>query len=78
MPSDLLNIVQLFQPTLIAKYIILAILILYIIFAFVIFNQVRTMNRIIATPPTSEILLIVSLIHLLFAISLFVFSLVIL
>ncbi|OGH42286.1 MAG: hypothetical protein A3H79_00595 [Candidatus Levybacteria bacterium RIFCSPLOWO2_02_FULL_36_8b] len=77
-PLDFSNLAQIIQIASIAKYAFLAILILYVIFAFVVFNQVRVMNRIISTPPVSVILTIISFLHLIIAFSLFLFSLVIL
>lgn len=61
----------------IAKISFIAILALYIIFAFVVVNQTRVMNKT-AHLSYSSILLSLSLFHLFLAISLFIFALVIL
>lgn len=57
---------------------VLIILFLYVVFAFVLMNQVRVMNRIIREVSSSAILFILVLIHLLLAVSLFFFALAIL
>lgn len=77
-PSDLSSLAQIIQITSVFKYLALAILALYIVFAFVIFNQVKVMNKVISTPPVSIILAVVSFLNLIIAISLFLFALVIL
>ena len=60
------------------KAVALLLIFMYAIFAFVIVNQVRTMNKIIYIPSSSGILMVISLIHLLLSISLFLASVVIL
>jgi len=60
------------------KAVALLIIFMYAIFAFVIVNQVRTMNKIIYIPPSSRIIIVISVIHLLLSISLFLASIVIL
>src|SRR3989344_8469406 len=76
---DNLNILNSFLNINIWMKIILLLLIsLYTIFSFVIFNQVRAMNKIIYVPSSSQILFITSIIHSLLAISLFLTALVIL
>lgn len=57
---------------------ILIILALYAVFAFVILNQIRVMNSIVTLSFVSVILLIIAGLHLLLAISLFVFAIAIL
>ncbi len=59
------------------KIAFLAVFLLYIIFTFVVFTQVRAMTKI-AKISSSPFLTTLSLLHILFAISLFIVSLVIL
>jgi hypothetical protein len=57
---------------------LLALIVLYGIFTFVVFVQVRTMNRIITQHLYSPTLLILAIAHMLAALFLFVFALIIL
>lgn len=57
---------------------ILALIALYGIFTFVVFVQVRTMNRIITQHVYSPSLFLLSIAHMLAALFLFVFALIIL
>lgn len=72
---DFLNI---FNIDLIVKIIFLLVIIMYSVFAFVVFNQIRAMNTIVFVPNSSRILSVLSIINLVFAISLFLTALVIL
>ncbi len=72
---DFLNI---FNIDLILKIFFLLIVAMYIIFAFVVFNQIRAMNHIVHVPTSSQILSIISIINMLLAISLFLTALAIL
>ena len=72
---DLLNS---FNIDLILKVAFLLVIAMYIVFAFVIFNQIRAMNSIVYVPNSSRILSIISVVHLVFAISLFLAVVVIL
>ena len=78
MTPDLLTLIQAFQTIPFVKYGILAIIGLYVVFAFVIFNQVRVMNKVIDTPPLSTIIVVIAFLHLLAASSLLLFSIAIL
>lgn len=60
-----------------SKILFLIVIIVYIIFAFVVFNQTRVMTRV-ARVSFSGVLIILSILHLLLAISLFALGLVIL
>ena len=60
------------------KAVALLLIFMYAIFAFVIVNQARTMNKIIYIPSSSRILIVISVIHLLLSISLFLTAVVIL
>lgn len=62
---------SLLQPMMLIKVGFLLILGLYCIFAFVIFNQVRVMNKIFINPSIEIIIEIFAILHLLVAISLF-------
>lgn len=57
---------------------ILILLFLYLVFAFVVLNQVRAMNGIIKELHSSTFVFWISLLHFIFALSLFIVSLVIL
>lgn len=67
-----------FGSLFLTKLIILISLGLYIAFAFVLSNQIKTLNAIIEVKNSSAFLYTLSLIHVLFAISLFIIALVIL
>lgn len=58
------------------KIMVLLITIGYSVFAFVIINQIRAMDKIIHLPPTKTVLLI-SVFNLIFGVSLFIISLAI-
>lgn len=60
------------------KLLLLVMLFMYIVFAFVLLNQVRVMNRIVTVSPASQILFFIAFIHLAAAISLFFIALAIL
>lgn len=62
----------------IIKIGILILLFLYIIFAFVVLNQIRIMNRIIHEDYSSVTVSFLGLLHLAFAVSLFLLALAIL
>ena len=56
---------------------VLLITVLYSIFAFIVINQIRAMDKIIHLPPT-KIVLSVSILNLIFGVSLFLLALAIL
>lgn len=56
----------------------LIILFFYILFAFIIFNQVRVMNKIVHTPSVSSVLFFLALLHIVVSVSLFLIALAIL
>lgn len=62
----------------IIKIGILILLFLYIIFAFVVLNQIRIMHRIIHEDYSSVTVFFLGLLHLAFAVSLFLLALAIL
>ena len=57
---------------------ILVLIGVYAVFAFVVFNQIRVMNRLVSISLASTTILILGILHLLLAISLFGVSLAIL
>lgn len=64
--------------TLIVKITVLALISFYIVFTFVVLNQVSVMNRIVTLTHASNFLKIIAVIHFFLAISLFIAALVIL
>lgn len=66
------------QPFFLIKICFLLVLFLYLVFAFVVFNQTKVMNRVIEEKPFAAILQIVALLNMLLAISLFLIVTVIL
>lgn len=77
MPDDsFLN--QIFQPVFIIKPVILILLVLYMFFALILFKQIKSLNEIVRSGSASSILELIALINLFVAISLFLFTLVIL
>jgi len=76
---DNFNILNLFLNINIwVKIIMLLLISMYILFSFVIINQVRAMNKIIYIPSSFHMLFITAVIHTIFAVSLFLTALVIL
>jgi len=72
---DFLNFLNI---NLILKAFFLLIVFMYFLFSFVVFNQIRAMNSIVYVPHSSRILSIVSVIHIIFVVSLFLTALAIL
>lgn len=73
-----LDFINLFQPLFWIKIIILIVIGFYAVFTFVVFAQVKVMAQILHLPDTSSILKVISVIHIILAISLFLFAVVIL
>jgi len=67
-----------FQPIFLIKLITLIVVGFYIIFTFIIFTQIKAMDRIIGLPHASGIFKTVSVINIILAISLFLLAIVIL
>jgi len=61
---------EFFQTTSLIKIGALIIIALYVLFAFVIFNQVRTMNKLMSHS-SSAVLEVIAIIHIIAAIALF-------
>lgn len=76
--ADLVVFNQLPQPLFFLKIFSLIIILFYLGFAVVVFNQVKTMNKTITEVHSSAILQMIAILNLLLAISLFVLALVIL
>lgn len=72
---DFFNILNI---NLILKAFFLLIVFMYFLFSFVVFNQIRAMNSIVYIPRSSRILSIISVIHIIFVVSLFLTALAIL
>ena len=61
---------EFFQTTSLIKIGVLIIIALYVLFSFVIFNQVRTMNKLM-NHSSSAVLEVIAIIHIIAAIALF-------
>ena len=75
---DFSNLISFFHPVLLVKIVTLIIIGSYIIFAFVIFTQVKAMGQILSLPNASIILKTIILINVAAAIMLFLLAVVIL
>lgn len=73
-----IDISQILDPIFIVNIALLIALALYIIFAFIVFKQIKSLNNIVKAGSASSFLELVSLIHLFAAIILFLISLAIL
>lgn len=73
-----LNFINFFQASFWIKVITLIVIAFYFIFTFVVFTQAKTMAQIISLPNSGAMLKLISIIHVILAISLFVFAIVIL
>lgn len=78
MDIDFLNLANFFHPALFVKIITLIILGFYVVFAFVVFTQVRVMGKLVELPHAEAILKTLAIINLIAAIMLFVIAVVIL
>lgn len=79
MITDPIAFLQLFKPELIMKIFLLIFIGLFAVFAFMIFNQVRSFNRIVFFPSSriSGLLKMIALIYFLTVVSLFFLTLAI-
>ncbi|MBI1982276.1 MAG: hypothetical protein HYY87_02295 [Candidatus Levybacteria bacterium] len=57
------------------KIAVLLLLALYIAFTFVIFVQVRTMNKVVSQPTSSKTLIVLALLQVILSFSLFLIAL---
>jgi hypothetical protein len=73
-----MDFTQLLTLAFVLKIAVLIVLLGYIIFTIVVFVQVRTMNRLISVSVASTIISVLSVIHILLALALFVITLAIL
>ena len=78
MPIDISFLNQIFQPIFIIKPVLIVFLILYLFFAFIIFKQVRSLNEIVKAGNASSALELITISSIIAAISLFIYTLVIL
>lgn len=72
------NLIDIFNPAVFVKIITLIILGFYIVFSFIVFNQVKVMNQVAQLPHAEFILKTIATINLIAAISLFLIAIVIL
>lgn len=77
---DITNIdfAQILQPIFFIKPILLVFLGFYLIFALIVFKQIKSLNGIVKAGTASSTLELIAVINLLAAVSLFLYSLVIL
>lgn len=73
-----LSFFNFFQPVFWIKIVSLIVIGFYVIFTFVVFTQVKVMTQILHLPRAEALLKIISIIQIVFAISLFLFAIVIL
>lgn len=73
-----LDFVNFFHPGLWIKIITLIVIGFYVVFTFVVYTQVKTMAQILHLPHAKTILKAISVIQIIFAISLFLMAIVIL
>lgn len=73
-----MDFVNFFQPILLVKIITLIVIVFYIVFTLVVFTQVKTMAQILHLSHAQGVLKMISIIHVVLAISLFLFAIVIL
>lgn len=72
------NFISFVNPIFWIKIITLILIGFYVIFTFVVFTQVKTMAQILHLPHAQGLLKMISIIHIVLAISLFLFAVVIL
>lgn len=72
------NFINIFQPTFWIKAITLVTIGFYVVFAYVVFTQVKKMSQVLQISNISSVLKAISVIHIILAISLFLFAVVIL
>lgn len=72
------NFINFFQPVFLIKIVTLIVIGFYVVFTFVVFTQVKIMAQILHLPYAEAVLKIISIIHIIMAISLFLFAVVIL
>lgn len=78
MSVDFSNLTQFLQPLLALKIVFLLIIAFFIVFTFVVVNQVNTMNKIVSEAHSSFTLKLIAILNLLLAVSLFLLALAIL
>ena len=73
-----LNFIGFLHPSLWIKIITIIVLVFYVIFTFIVFTQVKMMAQILTLPRAQGLLRLISIIHIVLAVSLFVLAVVIL
>lgn len=73
-----LDFINFLQPVFWVKIITVIVIGFYVIFTFVIFTQIKVMTNILHLPYANLTLKVISVIHIVFAISLFLLAIVIL
>jgi Family of unknown function (DUF5657) len=72
-PEQIMGFLQKLQPTFFYKWVLLLLVIGFIIFYIVIFNQIRSLEKVISQPASSAILSLIAIIFIIAGIGLFLF-----
>ncbi len=72
-PQDVISFIQNLQPSFFYKWVILLLIIGFIIFHFVVLNQIRSMDKVVSQPSSSAILGMISILFITAGIGLFIF-----
>jgi hypothetical protein len=72
-PEQILGFLQNLQPAFFYKWVLLLLVIGFIIFYIVIFNQIRSLEKVISQPASSAILGLISIAFILAGFGLFIF-----
>lgn len=72
-PVAIFQFIQSLQPVFFYKWILLLLLIGYLIFHLIVFNQIRSLDKIVTQPLSSTILGFISVAFLVAGIGLFIF-----
>lgn len=78
MPLDLTILSQIFQPETLLKTVTLVVILCFLVFAAVVYTQIRSMDHIVKEASASFIIKFVSLLIIFIAFSLFLIAFVIL
>jgi hypothetical protein len=72
-PQQIMEFLQSRQPGFFYKWVLLLLVIGFIIFYIVIFNQIRSLEKVISQPASSAILSLIAIVFILAGIGLFLF-----
>jgi len=72
-PIAIFQFIQSLQPVFFYKWVLLLLLIGYLIFHLVVFNQIRSLDKIVTQPFSSTVLGFISITFLVAGIGLFIF-----